>query len=213
MTELALSVNGAPATHAILHMPLVGQWTATVRMSAVKDVTGDVKLRVGTQTWLGGVTSSGSAGGVTELHIIGGPKLLAQCSARYYSACKRILPAAELVSEAGHQLAPGSSLPGSLSGWVRRSAAIAEALSVCAPSWRVLRDGSVFVGDDTWTVVTPKPDAVQITGADPTVRRISVAMVEPVIAPGVTWLGRKVVHVDLEVTPDECRGHVYYAAS
>ena len=211
MTEFQLTVNGRAVTRAMFSFPRRGMWTASVRMSAVKDITGDVKIVLGKQTWLGTVVSVAAHSGSTELHVGGGAGLLRECSPRFYTACALRLPVSELLAEASSKLHASSTVSGSLSGWVRPRARAADALTTLAPEWRILADGSAFVGADTWRVVTPKTADIQVVGGDPVARRIDVAMIEPVVLPGVSWNGRRVTRVDLEVTDDQCRGSVYYA--
>lgn len=211
MTEFQLTVNGKAVTRAMFSFPQRGCWTASVRMSAVKDLTGDVRVTLGKQAWLGAVVSSAAHNGATELHVVGGAGLLRECSPRFYTSCALKLPVSELLTEAGSRLHASSTVVGSLSGWVRPKARAADALTTLAPEWRILADGSAFVGADTWRTVKPKTADIQVVGGDPVARRIDVAMIEPVVLPGVSWNGRRVTRVDLEVTDDQCRGSVYYA--
>lgn len=211
MTESHVSVNGEDAAHVALHLPRVGLWTATVRMASVKNIAGRVKLAIGSTTWLGTVRSVGSLGGATELLIVGAAGMLRDCSPRFYTRCSLSLPVAELVSEAGEKMEARSSVTGSLSSWVRPRVTAAAALSALVPTWRAESDGSIWAGTETWTPVSPKPEAVQLTGADHPAHRLEAAMVEPTLRPGMSWQGFKITHVDLDVSPDACRGSVYYA--
>jgi hypothetical protein len=75
--------------------------------------------------------------------------------------------------------------------------------------WRVLADGSVWLGVETWPEAAPADYAFQ-ADQDPDARTISVAPNRATLAPGMTVLGQRIVRVTYTVGGNALRAKLLY---
>jgi hypothetical protein len=116
----------------------------------------------------------------------------------------------------GEVLSPSSdagALGQMLSKWIRMSgpalgeleALLGEASEgrVC----RVLADGSVWVGKETWPEATPKATVLQDLRW---CGQVELGVEAPELLPGTTFMGRRVEHVEHRVSPESVRTIVQF---
>lgn len=204
------SVNGAAVVSAAVSLPLVGAWVADVRIDSREPVEGEAVLRLGDALELRGmVVSGGVHAGAAYARIVGGKgKLATELPARYYRDVPTRIPISDALTEAGEALASSSDpvlLDAWLSLWARTAGRASDALAwlleaAGGGAWRVLPDGSVWVGQDAWKPA-PRFDFVEIE-EHPAERRVEIATEEPKLLPGKMFLAKRVSHVRHVLSPE-----------
>lgn len=212
------AVNGAPVVSCAVSLPLVGAWVAEVRLDTREPVEGAATLRLGDTLELHGtVVSGGVHAGAAYARLVGGNgRLAAELPSRYYRDVPARIPISDALTEAGEVFASSSDAT-ILDAWLplwtrtagRTSDAIAQLIKAAGGgAWRVLPDGSVWVGQDTWPSA-PRFDFVEIEEF-PAERRVEIATEEPKLLPGMTFLNRRVSHVRHVLVPEAFRTHVWF---
>ncbi len=204
-----LSVNGVPCVRGRLILPLRGVWVADV---VAEDESSQgkfplpgssVSVTFGTQSFSGTVRRSSSPFGTIFARLVGGsgglPKRLEGKS--YQSTTARNV-INDLLSDCGEQLAPNSDrtiLGQALPAWVRIAAPAWQALAVMmrwlnpTGTWRILPNGQVWVGIDTYPQTTMQ--SAELLGYSPQNLEAEIFSDTPSILPGQSYLGGEVSKV------------------
>lgn len=238
-TPVALcTVAGKQALAAYIDMPEWGAWTASFDIDAdVAPPVGElVDIVLAPQAdglakvlLLGTVRWSAAWQGRSRLEVIGGAGgLVKLLPARAYRQGPVPIQLgtvlADLVGEAGESLADGvqSTLsvdPYTLPQWVRaQGTALTTLARLCkrfSLVWRVLDDGTIFVGPraypDDAKYANANPESLAADdGLDGQQRVITTAPDAATIRPGTTVLGRHVMRVVYMVGEDGMRADLYY---
>jgi hypothetical protein len=138
-----------------------------------------------------------------------------ELGSKWYLDSPVSLPLADVLTETGEMLSTTSSAAATsvqLRTFPRVKSAASSVLDVLAEAagatWRVLEDGTIFVGADTF------PDGgvttYDLVGASPDDDRVDVAVSLPAIRPGTLFRSRKVVHVIDTIEASSVRTNVYY---
>lgn len=153
----ALSIGSDAVTRCDITFPQVGVWCADVDLDTETAPTGRVTLVVdGVPTWSGTVIAGGVSHGLWSGRIVGGAGgLRAELPARAYGAATLADVVRDILAETGEQLAASAaSLSASAPLWHRSTGPAARALAFVAATagyvWRVLADGTVWLGLDAW---------------------------------------------------------------
>lgn len=200
-------------------MPLAGAWVARIVVDADAALSGAVTIAIdGGTTLKGFARRSGDAFGRAEVLVVGGAGgLAAELGGRYYSGAPVQTILGDIVREAGEALsstADAGALGTYLPAWTRTTARagrqIAELLGPLDVSWRILDDGTIWIGLDTWPAASLDYDLVEkAPGAD----RWVIAEETLGLRPGVTLDGRRVSYVAHSVTPEAIRTEIYFDAA
>lgn len=222
MSGAVLEVVGG-SSHDILDgdlaLPRIGVWTARAEIDA------DAALAVGADVTIALARDKGGAptrfaGRVVEcvawqgrarVIIAGGraslaDKLAPRLASRSYVAAPHPVPVLEVVrdilADAGEALAAGAetALAGLVvSRWLRAAGTGAEALRELSAgrfAWRVLGDGTVWAGVETWPTAAPVATAGLYETRDDGFTLTSETAPESAdIVPGTVVLGRQIVEV------------------
>ena len=226
MTAL-VTVGGYRVVEATLRMPYQGAWVADlVSDEAPTTIAGAVSL-VAPGATLAGFVVPGRAGAYTvgltyrtSLRVVGGAGgLSAPGTPKSYRA---IAPAAlltALCSAAGERASSTVSLASSaLPAWMRSSESAGAALDaltleLAADAWRVLDEGSIWLGSDTWPVSAldaADPPATQLE-IDSGVGWALYAVDAWSVRPGQTVGGARVSAVEHRMDTRGLRTEVRYA--
>jgi hypothetical protein len=155
-----LTFNDRAALWAEIAMPRAGAWVARCTLDATTSIEGRVTVRVhdGGMTLAGTVVRGGVAADTAAITVVGGAGGLYRPVApvSYRSITVRTL-LVETLAAGGEQLA-GTSDPSILGTvlpkYVREGGrvidAIRELMETLGTTWRMLPDGTVWVGRDTW---------------------------------------------------------------
>lgn len=197
-----ITLNNIQVIQGTIHLPLKGVWSADL----VLDNPDGAGFNDGTQVTLvadNGLTltgviapnRSGSFLDASHVRVLGGAGGMAKLTQpRYYAS-----PGAfardvtnSMLADAGEALSSQSDssfLSTSLSAWLvmqqPTSSALENLVDTIAPgsNWRVLADGSVWIGAETWPSMTVS-DAVTLK-QDPTEGSYDLGVDGPAIIPGV----------------------------
>ena len=156
-----LTLNGRPVLRASVLLPRVGVWVADVTVDTDEDLLGAQDLVVEGVTLRGAVHRGGVAYGRWSGRLVGGAAGLPEAVppvAQYTTTLGTAL--ADVLREAGETLsATSADLSRSVTRWHRAAGTGAQAVGDVARaaglSWRVLLDGTVWVGAETWATLTP----------------------------------------------------------
>lgn len=207
-------LNSLPILHGTVTLPRQGVWHAELVLEAATPPTGTAVLRVGASLSLRGtVVGSGIFAGQVRARVVGGAGGLGtELPPRWYEGAPRELPLRDLAEEAGERLS-SSCDPALLGevltpGWTRlrgtAAAALARLLEGTGASWRLLPDGSLWAGPETWPTAQGMADLV-VLEEDRARGRLVLATEAPQLLPGQTLRGDRVSDVEITIEPEQLR--------
>jgi hypothetical protein len=213
-----ITANGSRVTLLALAMPRIGAWVADLDVDTSTAITGSVAIVVDGETWTGTVHRGGLAAGSWRGRVVGGAGGLSDTLAAVAlrgSTLADVLGG--VLREAGETLSSAAgALTNSAALWHRiegvASTAVADVARAAGYAWRVLPDGTVWVGSETWSTFTPS-GAVDVIEELPEAGRVVLAGDVLDIRPGTTLAltGRdaiRVGQVDIRATPRDLRATV-----
>lgn len=182
-------------------MPRIGAWYADVDVDAIAPLTGSVTSEIDGVSFVGTVLRSGTHGGRVQARIVGGKGGLAkELDAQNYAngpTAQTILT--DILRGAGETLsstADASLLSTTFARWQRDADTASECmvalLDALGATWRVLSDGTIWVGVDVYPeqeLVYDLIDESWQTGD------VIIAPEAPELRPGVTFRGQKLEEV------------------
>ncbi|RPH55618.1 MAG: hypothetical protein EHM89_16830, partial [Acidobacteria bacterium] len=194
---------------ATVRMQRAGTWSAMVTMDQLEletaPPTGPMSFVIEGLEFRGTVTpgrSGRSMGGRTTLRLVGGAGGLTHTlEARNYggdlTTVKSVVD--DIMSDSGETLsaeADRSILGKRLSSWQRVRGqgrhALDRVLEKFGATWRVLRDGTIWIGIDTWPEVEPDGTVLDDDWGDGS---IGLAPDTPTMVPGIVVRGQRVEEV------------------
>jgi len=220
------TLNGRPVFHGSICMPRVGAWTANFAVDGSAAITGGCTLAIaGGLTLVGTAVASGVWLDTARLLVVGGAGGLTKTArAQHYrqTTLRAVLQA--LLATAGERLASSSdatTLALTFPGWVttaqpvgRMIAALLEDVRLPpATTWRVLPDGSLFIGQETW----PDSRLMNVTDYQDLAERPEDGAAElgveaPALLPGTALGGRRVSYVEHRLDGEGARTAVWFEA-
>lgn len=193
---MSSSVNGRAVIAAEIVLPLTGNWSIDLQLDSTEKLTGEATLDSEGVTFVGTAVRPVIEGGRSLARIVGGAGgLHRQLGATNYvnTTVRGVL--SDAIREAGERLSGTSDagiLGAALSRWERAAGeaweAIAAVVEHAGANWRMLADGTIWVGRDTWP--EQKLESVHIDRSNPAV--IELAPERPDLRPGVTFQGEKI---------------------
>lgn len=204
---MAITVNGYNVIEGSLDMPRLGAWQATLKVDVltISKVQGPVTISIdrGALTLTGFVSTARSGEQVDSGYIraVGGAGGLQNLSKpQYYGSTALKLPLSDLLTKAGETLSATSDatlLGTQLNSWTVIQQATGTAISallqkVDSSAWRVLPDGSVWAGTETWPASSV---SAQIVQANPGNGEYEIATESATLLPGTTLNGLQVSYV------------------
>lgn len=172
-----LTINGSAAIlRATVHLPLSGVWSADLEVDTDEDIAGACTLEADGATWLSGTIVEGAVShGLWRGRIVGGAAgLRSTLSPKAYRDATLADVLGDALSESGEALSGTSSgLTNAIRLWHRTEGAAARTVAAVAAAagygWRVLTDGSVWLGAESWPDATAAD--VTLIDRDPSQRR------------------------------------------
>jgi hypothetical protein len=228
-----LLANDLQVARARIPMSRVGAWGADLDVIADDALafTGAVELRsedgvleLNGTVWTppGGAARAGLTGsGRVRVRVVGGAGGLGvRCPAAAWTFAPLLLPLTAVLA-AGGEMASSTIAAGVLDfhfpRWTLQAgtevrAAIAMLAARAGVIWRVLPDGSIWLGTDAFAVVAPEHHVIREL---PEQARIIVEprSGEPAVMPGSTFLGRPVSYVVHQVDGHGLRSDVTFEAA
>lgn len=194
------TLNGKNVISCEVTEPRIGVWTATVDVDSDAAITGKVTLEVDGVSWVGVVSKGDLHGGRVHLQVVGGAgKLAKQLGPKYYRGTSLGSVVADLMRETGETLSATADprVRGHfVSRWTRpkgkASVTLIEVADELGLVWRVLRDGTVWIGEDKWAETKTDHDEIdRVPGRD----ALLIAPEAPHIQPGQSFTGKHVSRV------------------
>jgi hypothetical protein len=214
------TANGFPVIRASISRPRIGAWHADLEVDArdPASLSGSVRVELagGAVALQGTARRAGAVRGLVAVRVIAGAGgLPTVIPAKAYQGVPLRLPLQDVVADAGEQLSPASDggvLGTSLANWVRTEQRAGVALAallraVGDPAWRIADDGAIWVGPEQWPAASLTCDVVE---EDPAHGRVEISSDQPTLAPGQTFLDRRVSHVEHRISPDRIRHAVWF---
>ena len=202
-----VTVNGEAVTFWRIPMPRIGMWTAELRVDADADITGQVTVQIGDGLQLKGTVVRGGAFALSgSLFVVGGAGGMSKIATpRHYNDASVSTILGHLLGDAGERLSDtidASVLNRNLASWTTAAlptgALIARLVATLGGlAWRVLPDGSFWLGEETWPDSgLVDPGDYTITAEDPSEGSAIVASLAPLLLPGTTLDGRRLSRVE-----------------
>ena len=207
--------NGIDVVRGNIRLPRIGVWDADLVVNSVALMTGSVAITSdqGTFALRGSVLRSGVFEGSQHVRVVGGAGGLVtrDTPPRYYQGATAKLVFGDILASVGEKISPlATGLDTVLARWVVMGGPSRDALAALLgrSSWRILPDGTVWTGAETW----PAPPNVRFDTLD---RRyndgMSILGVErPWLMPGTTLAGGRVSYVTHRINSTEVRTDVMF---
>jgi len=213
------TVNGISVIAAEVAMPRLGRWTATFDLDTPSMPTGPLSVKLGAQLALVGTVHRGDVflDAVKLLAVGGSAGILRQVKPKSYRGIPLRIALQDALADVGETLASSSDADVTgytLQAWARMAGPAGEELLNLVSQfsadavYRVLPDGSVWVGRDAW----PEADIGEydLIEDHPGMGRAILGVEEPALLPGTTFRGRKVEFVNHSIRDGRVRTAVQY---
>jgi hypothetical protein len=203
-----VSVGGAPLLFGRLIFPRIGAWSAKLTIESPTAPSGAIAVESddGAALRLAGTAERAEAfHGRTSLRIVGGAGGLGtRLPPRAFSKVPLRIPLADALSVAGERAAPTPSPSLELPRWTRAESTAGEEIAALAhvahASWRLLDDGSVWLGTETWPAAGTELEAL---AADDAARVRTYRASDLLLRPGTVADGRALTLVVYRFSPHE----------
>jgi hypothetical protein len=212
-------LNGFAVTRGAISLPRIGIWSARLTLDAEELPLGPATLAVGTPpvTLEATVLRPALMGQAAEVLLVGGAGGFSKRVApKDYQDVPIRVVLADLLSEVGERLSSASD-PNldtlMLPRWTRMGGpardAIVQLSETLGVSWRVLPDGSTYVGRETYPKSTSKGEVLErVPGED-----LMVVATESVdILPGEVFDGRRVSYIEYVISSAQVRSTIWCEA-
>lgn len=213
------TLNGKAVLRGKLHLPLWGVWHADLEVDTATplDVGGLATLAFEDGLQLKGTARrAGVTRDYTLLRLVGGRGGLRKpCDPRGYGTVPLQTVLQDVLQQAGEVLSAASgasALQTPLARWQTSNAScgaqVANLAERAGCAWRILTDGDVWFGQDTWPQVAP---AVDVLREDLHLGRLELAEDTAQLVPGSTYAGRQIGYVTHIIEAGRLRAHVWEA--
>ncbi len=197
-----VTLAGSTVLRAHVELPLHGAWTVEAKVDTATLPSGSVQVLCdGGLTLTGTVTRGGVFLDVTHLWVVGGAGGLATTVSGAFQSAQLRDPLNAIMQASGETLSSAvasSLLSVSLPLYtLGKSTASAALSSLCraagdvlgsAINWRVLPDGTIWMGAETWAAAAI-PDSDEILDVLPTEGRTVIGVATPTLTAGVNLSG------------------------
>jgi len=213
---------------ARISFPRKGAWQADLQLDTDEAPAGAVRINIddGKTVLAGTVQRAGSWVGTVSARVVGGAGGLSKTATpRHYTAPSVGVVLADLLHQAGEARAASSDqsvLVRRLDAWTTTAIPIGQAISLLLKTavgtgeatWRVLADGTVWVGVETWPDAGLTEDVdYQTMAEEPNSITAHLGVETPLVFPGTTLGGRKVSYVDVTLGSPATRVDVWFETS
>jgi hypothetical protein len=220
-----VNANGLAVLDLALCMPLVGAWHADLRVDTPDALTGPVTIEIddGRLVLRGTVWRGSAFAGTSYVRVVAGADGLRKpARAKHYSQASVRIPLTDLLAAGGETLSPTSSstlLARHLDAWTTAALPIGRLISRLlasaqpGASWRMLPNGQLWVGVESWPDSGFTEDVYQILDENPAAAEAFMAPDAPLLLPGTTLAGRRVSRVEHTVNDGGIRSKVWFEST
>ena len=199
-----------------IRLPRIGAWTADLLISSPAAMSGKVDLVLSSSLTLKGtVARAGVLEQVLHARVVGGGNgLRSNVRPKHYTAPNVRVVLSDLLADVGETLSTSSDravLTSQLQHWstfeMPAAAAIRcvlERAGVDDVAWRILPDGTFWVGSETWPK-TSVSDFIEVEGSSPETEVLDLAMVAPGLLPGTELSGQRIDGLEYTVNGGKVR--------
>lgn len=190
------TVNGIFVAEATIDIPRIGVWHADLLVNSLVSFTGKASIQFGSQTFNGTVSRNGpDINKRLRARVLGGAGALSSLlPPKSYRSIPIRIPLNDALNSCGEKLSSTSDstlLNITLDVWSRLQMtggqaidALLQAVTPNLPSWRVLADGTIWVGYEYW-------QASQLKNASPLYSEpergsLTIYSLDPIVLPGQT---------------------------
>lgn len=209
-----ITCAGADVLDGAIHMPSRGAWWARLRLDTATAPSGKVTISAdGGLSLAGFVAVSGVFCDVAQVQIVGGAgglgKILTPAAWQNAQLRDPLNAIAGMTGESLSSTIDSSLLSIQLPAWTvvasNAARAIDELCGAASSTWRVLSDGSIWLGVETWPA-QEMPNGSDLLEVYPGEGRYVIGVDTPSLAPGVALSGvGNVAAVDHWIRPHEVR--------
>lgn len=212
------TANGLPLIEAEILEPVNGRWVARVQVDTDTAITGSVTLSFedGAVDFVGAVHRGGVESGRWMGLLVGGTDGLSETvPAKAYYWAPLSLALDDVLSATGETLSSDATslLDATRSHWQRVQGTGCEAIQAIATEmgyhWRVLRDGTIWIGSDAYAEL--EADAVQIATWPDQALQLIAPDGAPLVRPGVTYDGWQITDVTTRLSDGVIRQDLWHA--
>lgn len=220
-----VTANGEIVFSGTISMPLMGAWVADLVVDNPDGFAGACEVKIaGGLTLKGTVARGGAWFGATHVRVVGGAGgLNKKARAQHYRSTRIRTVLGDLARAAGETIASTSeakALDATLAAYTQLAVPIGRAVSalmgdprLTGRSWRMLPDGTLWVGAETWPdSKLASPDDYQAIAEQPELATMDFGIDAPGPTPGQLLGGRKVGLVEYMVGAEAVRGRAYFEA-
>ncbi len=190
---------------AELRLPRMGAWYCDLDIDADVKQAGKVRFKLDDLEHVGTIIpdKTGTEGSRAKCRVLAGNgRITSEVSPRSYSHSSGVTIGTvvrDILKDAGEDLSDlsdSAALDRRLARWHLAAGTAAQALTALAEkngcAWRMLRDGTVWFGEETWPEV--EPEGV-LTDEDWSSGHLTLASETPNMVPGTVYQGQKIEHV------------------
>lgn len=218
-----LTVAGKAALRGHVLIPRVGAWHGTLWLDADTAPTGAASLVWGDSeaTWSATILRGGvmTEGGPAEVRFVGGGGGLATALAG--GSSRNTSPRSllgQILPGGGERLSgtsPTTTLDAAIARWSRDAGTCGQQIARLADSlgalWRVLADGSIYVGPEPGGTLTLDA-STQVVHRNPALGSVTLASSAPwSFRVGQTYDGRRIDQIVHRISPREVRTELWLA--
>jgi hypothetical protein len=216
--SLPPTCNGLALLDACIYEPANGRWVATVQVDTDEALSDPITLDFEDSAvqFIGAIHRGGVESGRWLGTLVGGTGGLSDSlDAKAYYWAPLQLALDDILSSAGETAASDTTslLDATRSHWQRVQGTGCDALQVLADElgyrWRVKRDGTVWLGADTYAAL--EADATLISAWPDQALRLYAPDTAPLVRPGVTYDGWQVDHVTTRLEGGTIRQDIWRA--
>ena len=167
--------NGLAVLSGSILLPIHGVWVAELTLDGDEDFAGEsASIDVAGVVATGSFIRAGSWQGRTEVRIAGGPSgLHVELAAKGYLGVEARVPVTDVMLASGASLnasSDSSALGTLLAFYARAQGTSGRALDAIADAigcqWRVMLDGSIWIGSESWSESTANYDVLDSKGKE-----------------------------------------------
>lgn len=217
---MSASLAGQDVLSAELRIPRLGAWHANVESDGDTALSGSVELDLDGSKWQGTILpgQSGVSAGRVRSWVVGGKGgLQKELAPRHYHDVSLGTVVGDILRESGESLAPGSETSRKLSAWQRLKGPAAHSLVKLVDhaglAWRVLGDGKIWIGTETWPAVEPNAEVLDedwMMGTQNIAPADDFADVAALL-PGTTFGGHRIEQVVHHYEPRSIRTILHFS--